>query len=118
MRKNFNDIDIYAGIQSQNGAEWQKANGIAPNWNTPEHIDVKPVYTKEDLEGMEHLDYTAGLSGIPTAAFKAPPYLLMVSTSSCGTDDEPWRTIGKPGSCSSIAFNTSKASGGGTRRPV
>ena len=32
---------------------------------TPEHINVKPVYTKEDLEGMEHLNYVAGI----------PPYL-------------------------------------------
>ena len=65
MRKNFKDINIYAGIKNENGAEWQKANGIAPNWKTPEHIEVKPVYTKEDLEGMEHLDFTAGI----------PPYL-------------------------------------------
>ncbi|EMN44493.1 methylmalonyl-CoA mutase [Leptospira weilii] len=34
-------------------------------WNTPEKIPVKPVYTVEDLEGMEHLDYVAGI----------PPYL-------------------------------------------
>ena len=65
MRKNFKDINIYAGIKNENGAEWQKANGIDPNWKTPEHIEVKPVYTKEDLEGMEHLDFTAGI----------PPYL-------------------------------------------
>ena len=61
MRKTFNNIDIFAGIQAQNGAEWQNANGITANWKTPELIDVKPVYTKEDLEGMEHLDYAAGL---------------------------------------------------------
>ena len=65
MRKNFKDINIYAGIKNENGADWQKANGIAPKWKTPEHIEVKPVYTKEDLEGMEHLDFTAGI----------PPYL-------------------------------------------
>ena len=65
MRKNFKDINIYAGIKNENGAEWQKTNGIAPNWKTPEHIEVKPVYTKEDLEGMEHLDFSAGI----------PPYL-------------------------------------------
>ncbi len=65
MRKNFKDINIYAGIKNENGADWQKTNGIAPNWKTPEHIEVKPVYTKEDLEGMEHLDFTAGI----------PPYL-------------------------------------------
>ena len=57
-------------------------------------------------------------SGIPTAALSAPPNLLIVSTSSWGTEDEPWRTMGKPGSCSSIAARTSNARGGGTRRPV
>lgn len=42
-----------------------KRNGITADWKTPEHINVKPVYTKEDLEGMEHLNYVAGI----------PPYL-------------------------------------------
>ena len=65
MRKQFKDIDIYAGIHAQDGAKWVKDNGITENWHTPEHIDVRPVYTKEDLEGMEHLDFTAGI----------PPYL-------------------------------------------
>ena len=72
MRKNFKDIDIYAGIKDANGADWQKANGIAPNWKTPEHIDVKPVYTKEDLEGMEHLDFAAGIP-----PFLRGPYSMM-----------------------------------------
>ena len=65
MRKDFSKIDIYAGIHAQDGAKWVKDNGITENWHTPEHIDVRPVYTKEDLEGMEHLDFTAGI----------PPYL-------------------------------------------
>ena len=65
MRKQFKDIDIYAGIRPQDGAKWIKDNGIVENWKTPEHIEVRPVYTKEDLEGMEHLDFTAGI----------PPYL-------------------------------------------
>ena len=52
MRKQFKDIDIYAGIHAQDGAKWAKDNGITENWHTPEHIDVRPVYTKEDLEGM------------------------------------------------------------------
>lgn len=72
MRKNFKDIDIYAGIKAADGADWQKANGIAPNWKTPEHIEVKPVYTKEDLEGMEHLDFTAGIP-----PFLRGPYSMM-----------------------------------------
>ena len=65
MRKDFKNLDIYANFKPVNGAEWQKANGIEADWKTPEHINVKPVYTKEDLEGMEHLDFAAGI----------PPYL-------------------------------------------
>ena len=65
MKPNFKDIDIFAGFHPQNGKEWQKENNITANWNTPEQIPVKPVYTKEDLEGMEHLNYAAGI----------PPYL-------------------------------------------
>ena len=59
MRQNFKNIDIHAGIKGNNGADWQKSNNITANWKTPENIDVKPVYTKEDLDGMEHLDFTA-----------------------------------------------------------
>lgn len=65
MRKQFKDIDIYAGIHAQDGAKWIKDNNIVADWKTPEHIEVRPVYTKEDLEDMEHLDFTAGI----------PPYL-------------------------------------------
>ncbi len=62
MRPNFKNIDIKnAGFTATNGAEWAKANGIQADWKTPEHIEVKSVYTKEDLEGMEHLNYASGL---------------------------------------------------------
>ena len=50
MRKDFKNLDIYAAFQPVNGAEWQKANGIHADWKTPEHIEVKHVYTKEDLK--------------------------------------------------------------------
>ena len=72
MRKNFKDIDIFSGIKSVDGAAWQESNNIKANWKTPEHIEVKPVYTKEDLEGMEHLGYTAGLP-----PFLRGPYSMM-----------------------------------------
>ena len=71
-RKDFKNIDITAGIKSQNGAEWQKDNHIQFVWKTPEHIEVKSVYTKEDLEGMEHLDFTAGIP-----PFLRGPYSMM-----------------------------------------
>ena len=62
MRPNFKNIDIKnAGFTATNSVEWAKENGIKADWKTPEHIEVKSVYTKEDLEGMEHLNYASGL---------------------------------------------------------
>jgi len=66
MKPNFKDINIKkvsaSKVLGPNTADWQ----------TPELIDVKPVYTKEDLEGMEHLNYA---SGIPP--FLRGPYSAM-----------------------------------------
>jgi methylmalonyl-CoA mutase len=59
MKPNFKNIDI------QNFAVTSKAPETESTWLTPELIPVKPFYTKDDLEGMEHLNYAAGL----------PPYL-------------------------------------------
>ena len=71
-RKDFKNIDIFAGIEKKNGLDWQKENNVDTVWKTPEHIDVKPVYTKEDLEGMEHLDFAAGIP-----PFLRGPYSMM-----------------------------------------
>ena len=62
MRINFRNINIgEVGFQATDPTGWAKANKIETNWNTPEHIEVKPVYTKADLEGMEHLSYASGI---------------------------------------------------------
>ena len=53
MKPNFKDIIIKAATAHENTAEWTAKNKIEKNWKTPEQIPVKPVYTKEDLEGME-----------------------------------------------------------------
>lgn len=62
MKPNFKNIDIKssqrAGISAQ---EWEKTNNIEKNWMTPELIPVKSAYNKEDLDGMEHLNYVSGL---------------------------------------------------------
>ena len=71
-RKDFNNINIFSGIEKKDGSAWQKENNIQYVWKTPEHIEVKPVYTKEDLEGMEHLDFTAGIP-----PFLRGPYSMM-----------------------------------------
>ena len=58
MKPDFKNIDI-KNFQAKQTAGSLTEN--TKNWLTPEQIPVKPVYTKEDLEGMEHLDYAAGL---------------------------------------------------------
>ena len=55
MKPDFNNIDI------KHVAASKAETGNAENWLTPELIPVKPVYTAEDLAGMEHLNYAAGL---------------------------------------------------------
>ena len=57
MRPNFKNIDIAGeafNVKHEALAEGEK-------WITPELIPVKPIYTKDDLEGLEHLHYVAGL---------------------------------------------------------
>jgi len=58
MKPNFKNIDI----KNVAASTAQQADS---SWLTAELIPVKPFYTKDDLEGMEHLNYAAGL----------PPYL-------------------------------------------
>jgi len=41
-------------------------------WLTPEQIPVKPRYTKEDLQGLDHLEYAAGIP-----PFLRGPYATM-----------------------------------------
>jgi methylmalonyl-CoA mutase len=53
------DEGVAAGLVRQSAA------ASRPDWLTAEQIAVKPYYTLEDLEGLEHLEYAAGL----------PPYL-------------------------------------------
>jgi len=59
MKPNFKNIDI------KNITATNVAPKVESTWLTPELIPVKPFYTKEDIAGMEHLNYAAGL----------PPYL-------------------------------------------
>ncbi|MBO8459140.1 MAG: methylmalonyl-CoA mutase [Bacteroidetes bacterium] len=55
MKPNFKDIDI-----KQVAASKVEGNNAA-DWLTPEQIPVKSVYDKQDLEGLEHLGYAAGI---------------------------------------------------------
>ena len=73
MRPDFSKVDFRAVEKGRETFEkWEKENHIKKNWKTPEQIDVKPAYGKKDLEGMEHLNYAAGI-----APFLRGPYSTM-----------------------------------------
>ena len=55
MKPDFSKIDIKKVAESKANASNEE------NWLTPEQIEVKPIYTSEDLKGLEHLNYAAGL---------------------------------------------------------
>ena len=57
MKPNFKNIDIKKVDSKKN----IKSTSTNKDWNTAELIDVKPVFTAEDLENMEHLNYAAGI---------------------------------------------------------
>ncbi|MBI9056137.1 MAG: methylmalonyl-CoA mutase [Labilibaculum sp.] len=62
MKPNFKDINIKSSQRAAaTSQEWEKENGIEKSWMTPEQIPVKTAFNKEDLEGMEHLNFVSGL---------------------------------------------------------
>ncbi len=73
MRPNFQNVDFRKVEGKQESfAQWEQENHNEKNWKTPEQIDVKPAYGRKDLEGMEHLNYAAGI--VP---FLRGPYSTM-----------------------------------------
>ena len=68
MRPNFKNIDI---ANEAFNVEHKPLN-LGEPWKNAELLDIKKVYTKEDLEGLEHLDYVAGIP-----PFLGGPYSLM-----------------------------------------
>ncbi len=79
MRPKFQDKDYRIPFASPVSAEeWLRSKGVREPWMTPERIAVRGVFTREDLEGMEHLEYAAGLP-----PFLRGPYSSMYVT-------QPW----------------------------
>ncbi len=68
MRRDFRNIDIFSNEKENNVT----VSGCNETWETAEHIEVKPIYTSEDLKEMEHLDYAAGIP-----PFLRGPYSMM-----------------------------------------
>ena len=73
MRPDFSKVSHKTSAKTkQNFQEWCKENHIDFNRMTAEQIPCKPVYGKDDLEGMEHLNYAAGI-----APYLRGPYSTM-----------------------------------------
>ena len=73
MRPDFSKVNHKAAPKNgKTFEEWAKEHHIDSEWITAEQIAVKPVYGKEDLAGMEHLNYAAGLP-----PFLRGPYATM-----------------------------------------
>ncbi|MBQ4278705.1 MAG: methylmalonyl-CoA mutase [Rikenellaceae bacterium] len=71
MRAKFSDI-TYKGESAPSCSTKGCAAGAQTEWLTPEQIPVKGTYSAADLEGMEHLNYAAGI-----APFLRGPYSTM-----------------------------------------
>ncbi len=78
-RPAFADIPYAVIPEKTSYAEWsaalEKEHGKPIGqivWDTMEKIPVKPLYTEDDLAGMEHLNYQAGI-----APFLRGPYATM-----------------------------------------
>ncbi|MDP4210609.1 MAG: methylmalonyl-CoA mutase [Bacteroidota bacterium] len=72
MKPDFSKVNI------KSAAAASSVSLPGADWTTPELIKVKPVYTAEDLSGMEHLNYAAGV-----APYLRGPYSVMYAM-------QPW----------------------------
>lgn len=62
MKPDFSRIDFRDFKKtSLSNTGWEKHHQTSSLWQTAEKIPVKPVFTRKDIEELEHLDYAAGL---------------------------------------------------------
>jgi methylmalonyl-CoA mutase len=61
MKPNFQKINYKTAVPKISSKEWELQNRKAEDWQTAEGIPVKHVYSADDLAGMEHLHYAAGI---------------------------------------------------------
>jgi len=76
MRRDFKQIDFRSPLKTGYGPGKHGPGSSAPVWMTAEQIPVKPRYTADDLGGMEHLGYAAGIP-----PFLRGPYSAMYAMS-------------------------------------
>ena len=63
---NFSEIAYQPVVQTVSQDAWEKAVeariGEAPVWMTNEQIPVKALFTEEDVAGIEHMGFSAGIA--------------------------------------------------------
>ncbi len=80
-RPTFTQTDpLKVKVPSRNMQAWEKDNAVSPQWETPERIRLKSVYSPEDIREMEHLGYAAGippfLRGPYSAMYAMKPWTI------------------------------------------
>ncbi len=75
MRPDFRKITIRDAMHHESNKKDHDAKLPAAEWITPEQIPVKRIFSKQDIEGMEHLDFAAGIP-----PFLRGPYSTMYVT--------------------------------------
>jgi len=60
MKPDYQNIVLFKDESSTPVANTEVSEAQS-EWTTPEKIKVKPVYKLDDLKGMEHLEYAAGI---------------------------------------------------------
>lgn len=60
MKPNYKNIEINSKKTNLKDSKKESEKNMS-EWLTPEQIPVKSFYDKEDIKGMEHLNYAAGL---------------------------------------------------------
>ncbi|MGV3710570.1 MAG: methylmalonyl-CoA mutase family protein, partial [Gemmatimonas sp.] len=97
----LNDGAAASPDESKWNAQYTAETGATPEsrvWHTPEGIDIKPLYTAHDLDGLDHLNTMPGI-----APFLRGPYPTMYV-------DNPWTIRQYAG------FSTAQASNAFYRR--
>ena len=62
IKPDFSKIDYKEpGKSTISDEAWEKQNKISSDWQTAEKIPVKSVFTRKDIDKLEHLDFAAGL---------------------------------------------------------
>jgi methylmalonyl-CoA mutase len=78
MKPNFKKIDLKAAVAAGHHVETGTRGNHMPEWITAERIPVKSIFTRDDLAGVDHLHYAAGIP-----PFLRGPYSTMYVT-------QPW----------------------------